>query len=163
VLGNVTAHSEAARIDLVNQYNCLEPLVKILLDYVQRDKDSKLQNSTESINNTEVPVKAPTKKEIEDVLVKLIRLIANLSITEAVGPEIAKIEELTVLYELLRIFQDNLSELTMTETKTIQNNEELVLNVIGAITNLSYYSNESNNSILRLQYPISERKLLLLP
>lgn len=67
--------------------------------------------------------------EVENFLTKIIRLIANISINPRLGSALcadARIEHLVALLE----------------SKDPEQNEELVLNIISAITNLSFYEAE---------------------
>lgn len=61
-----------------------------------------------------------------DVLVKLVRLLAHLAITPSIGEAIAVSSESIVLLRLLQAI-------------SMDKEEELELNVVSAITNLSYY------------------------
>jgi len=66
-------------------------------------------------------------QEIEEVLVKLVRLVANIAISPSVGATIAASS--AAVDPLLDILG----------SKRIGDSEELVLNVVAAITNLLYY------------------------
>lgn len=76
--------------------------------------------------------KASEAAEVEDVLIKLVRLIANVSISVSVGTTTASSS--AVVDPLL----------DMLGCKRISENEELVLNVVAAITNLLFYDAPSN-------------------
>jgi hypothetical protein len=65
-------------------------------------------------------------KDLDDVMVKLVRVLANLSIELSVGQAMSTREELKVLVALLA-------------RKSDIEQEELVLNVISCITNISFY------------------------
>lgn len=65
--------------------------------------------------------------DLEELLVKLIRLLANMSISGTVGPIIARTSGCENLTTLLT---DSLAH----------EREDLMLNVVSAITNLSYYN-----------------------
>ncbi|KAH8097921.1 hypothetical protein JL720_840 [Aureococcus anophagefferens] len=64
--------------------------------------------------------------DAEQVLIKLIRLVANMSINPDVGVLVANAPGVRSLTRLLRVALD-------------RSREELVLNIVSAITNLSYY------------------------
>lgn len=61
------------------------------------------------------------------LLVKLIRLLANLSISTEVGPALAELQGVAVLVPLLELASRRPEQ------------EELLLNAVSAITNLSFY------------------------
>lgn len=61
----------------------------------------------------------------------MIRLIANVALESKNGSFIAKSPEIQCFIDLI-------------ERKSIQQSEELVLNVIRCITNLTYYENNFN-------------------
>lgn len=67
------------------------------------------------------------KKETEDLLTKLIRLIANISMDEHQGRIVAQSKQVTRLIEII-------------ERKKVQDSEELILNTLRCITNLSFYA-----------------------
>ncbi|CAK0887433.1 unnamed protein product, partial [Prorocentrum cordatum] len=76
--------------------------------------------------------KSTSMQEIEEVLVKLVRLLANVAISKSAGATLAASS--AVVEPLL----------DMLGAKRIGDSEELVLNVVAAITNLSYYDVPSN-------------------
>lgn len=77
--------------------------------------------------------KEPSKRATrEEVLVKVVRLLANLAMDPNLGPDIAS--EPSVASCLLDILQQH----------TLEDAEELVLNCTALATNLSFYSTPSN-------------------
>lgn len=73
-----------------------------------------------------------TASEFEEVLVKLVRLLANVAISPSAGPTLAASSAVS---EPL---------LDMLGAKRISDSEELVLNVVAAITNLLFYDVPAN-------------------
>jgi hypothetical protein len=65
-------------------------------------------------------------RENEELLVKLLRLLANVSITPRVGSSLVADKRMATLFKILK-------------HKSIDNAEELVLNAVSAVTNLSFY------------------------
>jgi hypothetical protein len=65
-------------------------------------------------------------RENEELLVKLVRLLANLCINPQAGARIAGDRRVANLIKLLRV-------------KSVETSEELVLNTVSAVTNLSFY------------------------
>lgn len=68
------------------------------------------------------------------LLVKLIRLLANLSISSEIGPVLSALPGVSVLVPLLE----------MASKRSEQ--EELLLNVVSAVTNLSFYYQPGDES-----------------
>eukprot|EP00754_Rhynchopus_humris_P043884 Rhum_TRINITY_DN3604_c0_g1::Rhum_TRINITY_DN3604_c0_g1_i1::g.11441::m.11441 len=67
-------------------------------------------------------------KESDDLLVKAVRLLANLAISEVVGPALAAEEDM--VRALLALLQ----------RRRVEDCEELVLNAVCCVTNMSYYA-----------------------
>ncbi|KAJ3300447.1 Armadillo repeat-containing protein 2 [Borealophlyctis nickersoniae] len=85
--------------------------------------------------------------ENEDVLVKLIRLVANLALDPSVGAKLVGMIELETL-------------LTEIACKPIEHHEELILNIVGALANFSFYGDCGTNCILQRRLEIAT---LLIP
>ena len=133
--------------------------------------------------------KSPEGKQtskVEDVLIKIIRIIANLSINEQIGSSIAANDTCVKLlinvlgtYLVCRIFfvqdicksklelREERSEclaqsyncLSPSEPKNESDNEELLLNTIATINNLSFY-NTKQSAVVRKQLHIAECEYL---
>ena len=71
----------------------------------------------------------------EDVVIKIIRVIANMSINSEVGSQVAAMPEI----------YDNLTDILA--TRTIQDNEELVLSTLATMNNLTYYPVETEEKV----------------
>lgn len=84
-LGNLTAKSNEARLRLFQCKGCLGILLQLYDSYQRRD-DS-LPSPTSSPGKPPVP--PMSVQEGDDVLVKLIRVLANMCIHRAVGPALA--------------------------------------------------------------------------
>ena len=69
----------------------------------------------------------------EDVVIKIIRVVANMSISNEVGQQVAAIPEV----------YDNLTDILA--TRTISENEELILSTLATLNNLTYYPVESES------------------
>eukprot|EP00741_Cyanophora_paradoxa_P013884 tig00020713_g13402.t1 len=82
----------------------------------------------------ERPLQPPQVRETEEALVKIIRLVANLSMEAGAGARVAARPEVEELARLL-------------ERKTIAGSEELVLNAVSAVTNLSFYLDAPGNRV----------------
>ncbi|XP_043075220.1 armadillo repeat-containing protein 2 isoform X2 [Puntigrus tetrazona] len=131
-LGNLTAKSTEARERVYEE----EGGIDVLLDLFQV-----YQETPSSPEQCRVP-------EREDVLVKLIRLLANLAIHPTVGTALAAN---TLCVQLL---------LEVLECMCVQESEELVINAVATINNLSFYQGES--SVVRSQHTHISQLLLKL-
>uniref|UniRef100_A0A671NV42 Armadillo repeat-containing protein 2-like n=1 Tax=Sinocyclocheilus anshuiensis TaxID=1608454 RepID=A0A671NV42_9TELE len=123
-LGNLTAKSTEARERVYEE----EGGIDVLLDLFQVYQE------------TPSPPKQCRAPEREDVLVKLIRLLANLAIHPTVGTALAAN---TLCVQLL-----------------LEESEELVINAVATINNLSFYQGES--SVVRSQHTHISQLLLKL-
>ncbi|KAI3364265.1 hypothetical protein L3Q82_011072, partial [Scortum barcoo] len=125
-LGNLTAKSHEARQQLFQCEGCMETLLQLYNSYQRRG------NLCSPSGPPDPPVSV---QEDEDVLVKLVRVLANMCIHPAVGPALANNRAcIQLLMETL-------------ELRSVQESEELLVNVAATINNLSYYLGES--SVLR--------------
>ncbi|KAI8498698.1 Armadillo repeat-containing protein 2 [Branchiostoma belcheri] len=144
ILGNLSAKSEEARLALFHQHGCMETLLGVLSTFL--DMDIKATSEDGKVVDGEGKT-GPSKTE--DVMIKLIRVIANMSIHPDVGAAIAENNKLVDL--LLQILGN----------KSIARCEELVLNIVATINNLSYYPSK-NSAIEQKQVQIAERMLSML-
>ena len=87
---------------------------------------------------------------------QIIRLVANLSIHREIGPQIASNAAMETLVHLLTTTTSQ-SSLSLTGV-----NEELMLNVVGALTNLSYYMECTENIVISNAVEIAENLSRLL-
>jgi hypothetical protein len=124
-LGNLTARNDRTRIGFAFdcEGNALAPT--LLSKYWQKDRQ--LARLPMNGNSSAETTTAAAKQEVEEVLVKLVRLIANIAIERKAGETLASCSAAV----------DPL--LDMLGSKRIGDSEELVLNVVAAITNLLYY------------------------
>ncbi|KAL6630867.1 ARM repeat-containing protein [Neocallimastix californiae] len=157
ILGNLSCERTSCIPDIIFDYipdlvQLLELLVRKTINKEKKSEESDSQeesNENENENENDKIIKEDQylkEKEEEDVLIKLIRLIANMALNNKAGPIIAEIPEIKCLVDLFRI-------------RNINDNEELILNIVGAIANISYY-NISKNEILDQRLIIAK---LLLP
>lgn len=126
VLGNLTAKSDRLRV--VFAFDCEG--TSLVPDFLQKywQKERKLAR----IDLEKGQSKAPGLQEIEEVLVKLVRLLANIAISASAGAILAASSAaVNPLMDMLG-------------AKRIGECEELVLNVVAATTNLLFYDVPSN-------------------
>ncbi|XP_074541429.1 armadillo repeat-containing protein 2 [Halichoeres trimaculatus] len=118
-LGNLTAKGEEARQQLFQSEGCADTLLNLYDEYQRREDLS--------------PPRMPCSvQEEDDVLVKLIRVLANMCIHPAVGPALAANSTcIQLLMETL-------------ELRCVQESEELLVNAAATINNLSFYQEQSS-------------------
>ncbi|XP_035534132.1 armadillo repeat-containing protein 2 [Morone saxatilis] len=147
-LGNLTAKSDEARQQLFQCKGCMDTLLQLYDSYQLRD-ESPHTPSRKGPPSPSKPLAPPVSvQEQEDVLVKLVRVLANMCIHPAVGPALAAN---TTCIQLL---------METLELRSVQGSEELLVNVAATINNLSFYQEES--SVLRhSQLAIAELMLKL--
>jgi hypothetical protein len=120
VLGNLTAKDDAVRIRIMHNCDGAALLPSLLAFYMERESSDRRGGN------------AAAAKEAEDVLVKVVRLLANVSISETIGAVCCATSSIvSPLLDLLG-------------SKSLTDAEELVLNVVAAITNLCFYDVEGN-------------------
>ncbi|KAJ8270619.1 hypothetical protein GJAV_G00117210 [Gymnothorax javanicus] len=140
-LGNLTAKNSEARERLCAESGALDTLLGIFLSY--QDIDLPPPGCPTAPQGLGHPTEA------EDVLIKLIRVLANLSIHPDVGIALASNAQCV---ELL---------LSVLEHKASADCEELVINSAAAINNLSFYR-EDSSAVRAREIPITRLMLKLL-
>ena len=104
ILGNMTAFDDSKRIEISSSPSNIDLICRQLEHYGEAD---------------------------EDLLIKAIRLFANLCINENIGAALCQQDCVQSLLELLKV-------------KDICTSEELVLNIVATLNNVSFYSNSEN-------------------
>ncbi|XP_032828564.1 armadillo repeat-containing protein 2 isoform X2 [Petromyzon marinus] len=105
-LGNLAARSEAVRERLWRHASCLDVLLHVYALQLQRQPDTDLA---------------------EDVLVKLLRVLANLSLHPGLGAALASHPRCIQLL------------ICTLESPGVREREEIVLNAVATVNNLSYH------------------------
>ncbi|NXP26364.1 ARMC2 protein, partial [Scytalopus superciliaris] len=129
ILGNLTAKNNQAREQFFKEEESVNTLTSLFQTYYELDLNAQTwyhDREGKGKNHLKHP------SEAEDVLIKLIRVLANLSIHPNVGAALAASHRVV---ELL---------VTVLEYKSIDDCEELVINAATTINNLSYYQVESS-------------------
>lgn len=125
VLGNLTARGDRLRIVFAFDCEGTTLVPQLLRKYWQKDRQlARVELETGKA--------AAGAKEVEEVLVKLVRLLANIAISPSAGAVLASSS--AVVDPLL----------DMLGAKRIGDSEELVLNVVSAVTNLLFYDTPAN-------------------
>ncbi|KAM9704444.1 armadillo repeat-containing protein 2 isoform 1-T2 [Menidia menidia] len=137
-LGNLTAKSDDPRQQLFQCSSCVDTLLRLYSSYQRRDVPPCGASAAPPIS----------AQEADDVLVKLVRVLANMCIHPNVGPSLATNPTcIQLLIETL-------------ELRCVQESEELLVNVAATINNLSFY-NADNSEIKHNQLAIAKSMLKL--
>ncbi|XP_062953848.1 armadillo repeat-containing protein 2 [Cynocephalus volans] len=131
ILGNLTAKNNQAREQFSKEKGSIQTLLSLFHMSYQLDLHSQKQAG----DRAEQPKVQRPPSEVEDMLIKLTRVLANLAIHPGVGPALATNRRVVGLL------------LTMLEYKSLDDCEELVINTTATINNLSYY--QVKNSIIQ--------------
>ncbi|XP_009948209.1 PREDICTED: armadillo repeat-containing protein 2, partial [Leptosomus discolor] len=129
ILGNLTAKNNQAREQFFKEKGSINTLVSLFQTYHELDLNAQKWYHERGGERKKYP-KHPS--EAEDVLIKLIRMLANLSVHPSVGAALAAAHHVV---ELL---------VTVLEYKSVDDCEELVINAATTINNLSYYKVKSS-------------------
>ncbi|XP_010121420.1 PREDICTED: armadillo repeat-containing protein 2, partial [Chlamydotis macqueenii] len=129
ILGNLTEKSNKAREEFFKERGSVNTLISLFQTYYELDLNAQKWYHERGEEEKSHP-KHPS--EAEDVLIKVIRVLANLSIHPSVGAALAATHRIV---ELL---------VTVLEYKSVDDCEELVINTATTINNLSYYKVKSS-------------------
>eukprot|EP01105_Mastigella_eilhardi_P024960 TRINITY_DN6638_c0_g1_i1.p1 TRINITY_DN6638_c0_g1~~TRINITY_DN6638_c0_g1_i1.p1 ORF type:complete len:824 (+),score=202.25 TRINITY_DN6638_c0_g1_i1:104-2473(+) len=140
-LGTLTANDDMCIHVVTFENNAVEPLISLLCKYSQIDEGGKKKDAAAKILRSS-PTENFSEPDVEQALIKLIRLIANLAAIPDSAEKICCSSGIETLYHLLA-------------RKPIAKHEELVLNVIGALTNLSATADQHTNIILKHRIKIA--------
>lgn len=125
VLGNLTERSDRLRVVFAFDCEGTALVPQLLSKYWQKDRQL-------ARGEVETEKGKASAQDVEEVLVKLVRLLANIAISPDAGATLAASS--AVVDPLL----------DMLGAKKISDSEELVLNVVAAVTNLLFYDVPSN-------------------
>ncbi|XP_012722740.2 armadillo repeat-containing protein 2 [Fundulus heteroclitus] len=148
-LGNLTAKSDESRQQLFQCKDCMPTLLRIYNSYQRRNVSLSTASQREAFSSREPAAAAAAAAAADDVLVKLVRVLANMCIHPAVGPSLAT--NATCIQLLMETL----------ELRSVHESEELLVNAAAAINNLSYYQ-EENSEIRHNQLTVAKLMLKLL-
>lgn len=119
-MGNIVAKIDGTRIEFYKEKNSINCLLNLWKIYLERT----LKNCSLLVDN---------EKEVcgsaEDVMIKVIRIIANIVINPEIGKDVNENYGTKLVDELLKVLISN----------PFKKNQELVLSVLSTLNNLSYY------------------------
>nr|XP_030123569.3 armadillo repeat-containing protein 2 isoform X7 [Taeniopygia guttata] len=144
ILGNLTARNDQSREQFFKEKESVNTLTSLFQTYYELDLNALTwHDDRKGTKHLKYP------SEAEDVLIKLIRVLANLSIHPRVGAALAAAQPVVGLL------------VTVLEYKSVNACEELVLNAATTINNLSYYQVE-NSAVQDKKLHIAEMLLKLI-
>ncbi|NWX58881.1 ARMC2 protein, partial [Promerops cafer] len=146
ILGNLTAKNDQSREQFFKEKESVNTLTSLFQTYYELDLNA-LTLHHDRKGKGKKHLKYPS--EAEDVLIKLIRVLANLSIHPRVGAALAAAHAVVGLL------------VTVLEYKSVNACEELVINAATTINNLSYYQVE-NSAVQDKKVHVAEMLLKLL-
>lgn len=134
-LGNLMAKCDEARTfasgDTELPASNMETILALLQSYRAREARPPTVSSLSQVMKMESEDDHGSSGNSEDVVIKIIRVIANMSINGCVGQQVAAMPEV----------YDNLTEILA--TRSITDSEELVLSSLATLNNLTYYHVDS--------------------
>ncbi|KDO33447.1 hypothetical protein SPRG_02254 [Saprolegnia parasitica CBS 223.65] len=135
VLGNLTASNEKNRKLLAVSHRAVSILVRTLQQYgrLYMQQSSSTKRAPHDTDEDDDDDEEDEDDESMDVLVKLMRLLANISINATAGAIAAASPGLDCLFELL-------------SHATQCGHDELQLNIVSCLTNLSYYASPTESA-----------------
>ncbi|XP_061602970.1 armadillo repeat-containing protein 2 [Cololabis saira] len=131
-LGNLTAKGGEPRQLLFQCDGCMETLLQLYKSYQRKDPAPYTPIQRGTPFSTEPANPLISAREVDDVLVKLVTVLANISIHPAVG------STLTTNTTCIKLLMETL------ELRSVQESEELLVKVAATITNLSFYQVEGS-------------------
>uniref|UniRef100_A0A8C3QQY1 Armadillo repeat containing 2 n=1 Tax=Cyanoderma ruficeps TaxID=181631 RepID=A0A8C3QQY1_9PASS len=144
ILGNLTAKNDQSREQFFQEKDSVNTLISLFQTYYDLDLNAPTcDHDTQGKKHLKYP------SEAEDVLIKLIRVLANLSIHPRVGTALAAAHPAVGLL------------VTVLEYKSVDACEELVINAATTINNLSYYQ-VKDSAVQEKKLHIAEMLLKLL-
>ena len=150
-LGSITMFNEQAQDVLCSKFDAQKTFISVVSTYVRKLQSTsspsrekmrlmkELGRNEKELDsmNTFVETSEPlTVDIIADVLSKTLCIIANLTMLPGNGRMFAENEDLAKSLQYL------------ISSSTVQNDEELILNVISVLANISYYQSEGVNYIV---------------
>ncbi|CAH1117951.1 unnamed protein product [Phaedon cochleariae] len=119
-LGNIVAKIDNTRVKFFYEKNAIDSLLKLWKVYLDRT----LQNCSMKLD-----AKEEFSSNSEDVMIKIIRVIANMVINPEVGKALNEKYGTQLIEEIIKVLISN----------PFKKNEELVLSILSTLNNLSYY------------------------
>ncbi|KAJ8711393.1 hypothetical protein PYW07_008635 [Mythimna separata] len=144
-LGNMAAADERVRNDIYNEDGAIDVLLTILESYSQRNPQDPIDVETDPDLHLVGSDLGGSDGSNEDVLIKTVRVLANLCLAERVGRGLADLYAERIVNALLACLQ--LAEKIVLDTDmsseenaaTIERGEELATAALATLNNLTFY------------------------
>ncbi|KAE8751573.1 hypothetical protein FOCC_FOCC001820 [Frankliniella occidentalis] len=164
-LGNLLAKNDEIRLQLLDTDGAMDTLLDLLQLYLQKDLDVATNEAQKSLQREEhnLSLESGSDGSIEDVIVKMIRIVANMSMNMEVGERLTclPIVNETELNDTINdSWKDHLNVkdtavgdraigllLTVLRRKSVAESAELVLSTLSTFNNLTYYPSGAELSI----------------
>lgn len=137
VLGNLSAGNDRNREIIYFDCDGRDVFFGFLETLLQQSIDSL---TSESKLSSEEMIVHETMTENLDLLIRLVRLIANVAINSSVSEQITNDKRIVALIECLQAIQLAAGTSRYGEEIFCQQLDELMLNIVSCLTNLSYHS-----------------------
>ncbi|CAG4933420.1 unnamed protein product [Colias eurytheme] len=146
-LGNMAAADETARIRIYNEENSIDVLLTILESYTKRNmNDARDLNSDPDLHLVGSDLGGSDGSN-EDMLIKTVRIVANLCLAESVGKSIAESHAERTIRALLacldvaeKSLNNESSEEPESETQSqCERQDELAMAALATLNNVTFY------------------------
>ncbi|XP_038216688.1 armadillo repeat-containing protein 2 [Zerene cesonia] len=146
-LGNMAAADETARIRIYNEENSIDVLLTILESYTKRNmNDARDLNSDPDLHLVGSDLGGSDGSN-EDMLIKTVRIVANLCLAESVGKSIAESHAERTIRALLacldvaeKSLNNEASEAPESETESqCERQDELAMAALATLNNVTFY------------------------
>lgn len=150
-LGNLTHTTDNNRVLVIQGLNGLPIVTKLLVTLLAADEQASGDVKEVKVEDVGRSGRAfLAKEELEGALIRILRLIGNLAISREVGPQLCASREIAnSLFDILG-------------RKGVAESEELVLNAVSCVTNLSFYEVVANEILTRHHEVTTPLALLVL-
>ncbi|XP_039294214.1 armadillo repeat-containing protein 2 isoform X2 [Nilaparvata lugens] len=154
-MGNAVAKSNSARIKLYQEPEALKVILDLMESYLEKDLQESMSEDING-NNTNLQQQIGSDGSVEDVLIKMIRIIANMSLHPDVGVGLAcafDADEMDSEFGFTVNHTQNKKDaerlismlLKVLRRKSATESEELVISALSTFNNLSYYAASSTS------------------
>ena len=157
ILGNLTTNWEEVRLQLCKtkgKQSSFQILIDLAIYYFDKEENPSKTGQVSSNKYEDF-----TKGNLEDALTKVVKLLANLSTEEGTA-----ISEFSTEGNQSKLKEFLSKMLRAVDTRTVEQNEEFILNAISCTTNILYYDTATSpllDTELRSQVFRSCAKFLL--
>ncbi|CAH0595433.1 unnamed protein product [Chrysodeixis includens] len=144
-LGNMAAADERARNDIYNEEGAIDVFLTILESYAARSAQDAPDTDSEHSEPEQHLIESDlngSDGSHEDVLIKTVRVVANLCLTERAGRGLADLHAERIVKALLACLQlaeKNVLIQTADRSGAIERGEELATAALATLNNMTFY------------------------